>query len=526
MRAERAPSHARFLFLSSAVQSRLHQSRGSPARHSALASHLLLELPPEHASYLEKPEDVGHHNGDGAGRGADDSQHLLGFDEDGRLSVGATHVGGVLLDERLDEGERLLQRVGVPGAGVQDAGAQGDVGQQLGVAVDLVQGVEHGLQAMDAVLLLNVPARRAAGPPGMDREEAAQGDVPFQADGVRRVHLLAPRPCPAQPLQQQAPAGQLRQSQRLHPAEPRPEHGEQREWRKRLSRRRRAPRSGLGWAGQGWAGRSWDGWREAPDPAGSLRAPLPLRSARIPPGAESSQAGKRVESSPAPAAVGALPVRAAFPAAAQHWAKGRLGCRFKSLLVSSPPPALVLCPPPSRSPSSPHPSLACLPPARHYAKMRAKLTVARRGKPRRGAAAAEGKLQGRLAAGDARRWQAGRQQTSVPERIWIGGEKKKEAVDSRQRIYSARDELIWDLGEKPTSEESLCRTDNGSFHLFICNSAIAQPSKIVQQILRVIPSCQRWQEGNSLPEKLGKGEKGEQQLKPFFNREEASKQTH
>ena len=70
--------------------------------------------------YLEKPQDVGYHDGDGAPRSPNHSNYFLWLDENRGLSVGATHVGGVLLDKRLDESERLFERISVPGTSVQD----------------------------------------------------------------------------------------------------------------------------------------------------------------------------------------------------------------------------------------------------------------------------------------------------------------------------------------------------------------------------------------------------------------------
>ena len=72
--------------------------------------------------YLEEPQDVGHHDGHGAGRGSDDAHHALWLGNDGRPAAQALDICAVLLDEGLHEGERLLQRVGVPRASVQDAG--------------------------------------------------------------------------------------------------------------------------------------------------------------------------------------------------------------------------------------------------------------------------------------------------------------------------------------------------------------------------------------------------------------------
>lgn len=74
--------------------------------------------------------------------------------------------------------------MGVPGAGVQDASPQSDVGEKVRVIVDAVQGKEHGLQTVDALLLLQFTTGFALRAPAMHREEAPQSDVPVNADGV------------------------------------------------------------------------------------------------------------------------------------------------------------------------------------------------------------------------------------------------------------------------------------------------------------------------------------------------------
>lgn len=58
------------------------------------------------------------------------------------------HVGS-------DEFHRLVEGVSVAGASVEDDGADGDVGQDVRVVVDEIQGVEHGFQPLDALLLLD-----------------------------------------------------------------------------------------------------------------------------------------------------------------------------------------------------------------------------------------------------------------------------------------------------------------------------------------------------------------------------------
>lgn len=161
---------------------------GTQQQHLMCSHPVVIDTLPK--PYLEKPQDVGHHDGDGAARGTDDADHPLGFGDDGGAAVDAAHLGAVLLNEGLHEGQRLLQGVRVPRARVQDAGAQRDVGEQVGVVVDAVQGEEHGLQAMDALLLLQLPAGFALHTPAMHREEAPERDVPVDADGVHvRVAL-------------------------------------------------------------------------------------------------------------------------------------------------------------------------------------------------------------------------------------------------------------------------------------------------------------------------------------------------
>ena len=166
--------------------------------------------------YLKQAQDVGDHDGHGAGRRSDHSYHSLRFADDGRLPVGAADVGRVFLDQRLDEGERLLQGVSVSGAGVQDPGPQRDVGQQIGVAVDLVQGVQHGLHAVDPLLLLQLAAGQPVGAAGVDGEQPSQSDVTRYLDGagvevlVGGAHLGHQSTNPEPERQQEAgPQGQL-----------------------------------------------------------------------------------------------------------------------------------------------------------------------------------------------------------------------------------------------------------------------------------------------------------------------------
>lgn len=164
--------------------------------------------------YLEEPQDVGYHDGDRTPRSPNHSNYFLRLDENRRLAVGAAHVGGVLLDERLDESERLFQRVSVPGTSVQDPRAQRHVGQQVGIAVDLVQGVKHRFQPVDPVLPLDVAAGHSARTLGMHREQPPEGDVPLDPDRVRGVHLLTARRRRQRAQEHlQYAAGELHQSQ-------------------------------------------------------------------------------------------------------------------------------------------------------------------------------------------------------------------------------------------------------------------------------------------------------------------------
>lgn len=180
------------------------KSAGSKA-HSA---------PEEAPPYLEKPQDVGYHDGDRTPRSPNHSNYFLRLDENRRLPVGAAHVGGVLLDKRLDESERLFERISVPRTSVQDPRAQRHVGQQVGIAVDLVQGVEHCFQPVDPVLPLDVAARDSAGTLGVHWEQPPEGDVPLDPDRMRGVHLLATRRRRQRAQEHlQHAAGELHQSQ-------------------------------------------------------------------------------------------------------------------------------------------------------------------------------------------------------------------------------------------------------------------------------------------------------------------------
>ena len=121
-------------------------------------------------TYLKKSQDVGHHDGHGAGRGSDHAHDFIRLGEDGRVPVSTADVGAVPLYQGLHERQGLLQSVRVPGARVQDPGPQRDVWQQLGVLVDQVDGEHHGLQTVDALLLLQLTAGCAAVAPRVHRK--------------------------------------------------------------------------------------------------------------------------------------------------------------------------------------------------------------------------------------------------------------------------------------------------------------------------------------------------------------------
>lgn len=169
--------------------------------------------PPAPRPYLEKPQDVGYHDGDRTPRSTNHSNYFLWLDKNRRLAVGTAHVGGVLLDERLDESERLFERISVPRTSVQDPRAQRHIGQQVGIAVDLVQGVKHRFQPVDPVLPLDVATRHSAGTLRVHGEQPPEGDVPLDPDGVRGVHLLAARRRQRAQEHLQHAAGELHQSQ-------------------------------------------------------------------------------------------------------------------------------------------------------------------------------------------------------------------------------------------------------------------------------------------------------------------------
>ena len=91
-----------------------------------------------------------------------------------------------LIHVRSDEFHGLVQCVSVTGTRVEDDGADGDVGQEGGIGVDEIEGVEHGLQPLDALLGLEGAAREI----GIGRrrqmfvhgKQAAEDDVAADAD--------------------------------------------------------------------------------------------------------------------------------------------------------------------------------------------------------------------------------------------------------------------------------------------------------------------------------------------------------
>lgn len=134
--------------------------------------------------HRKQSKNVGHHYGHWAGRSPDDPYHSLWFWNDGRLSIGTANIWVVFLDEGLDKGEGLFQSISIPGARVQYPGTQGDVRQQVWVAVDLVQRIQHGLHTMDPLLLLNFPTWNTSGAPGMHRKKPSQSDVTLDLYGM------------------------------------------------------------------------------------------------------------------------------------------------------------------------------------------------------------------------------------------------------------------------------------------------------------------------------------------------------
>lgn len=89
---------------------------------------------------LEETQYVGYHDWHGAGRRTNHSHHSLWLSDDGRPTAETLDIGWVFLNQRLDKCQRLFQSMGVPGAGVQDTGPEGDIRQQLVVIIDTIQG--------------------------------------------------------------------------------------------------------------------------------------------------------------------------------------------------------------------------------------------------------------------------------------------------------------------------------------------------------------------------------------------------
>lgn len=113
---------------------------------------------------VKELQQVLHLNGYGAGARADHTRNGLLSPAWGEgLAVRQAPVESILLvsngNQRVpDELNALLQSHGGVPAGVPDLTAQGDVGQEDWVRVDLIQRVEHGLHPLDAILLPDLPA--------------------------------------------------------------------------------------------------------------------------------------------------------------------------------------------------------------------------------------------------------------------------------------------------------------------------------------------------------------------------------
>ena len=85
---------------------------------------------------------------------------------------------------RLDELERLFQRVRIAQTRVEDVHAERHVRQEDGVAVDEVDGVEHRLGALDALVLLDGAAHLAADAHFVQRKQSAEDDVAVDDDSL------------------------------------------------------------------------------------------------------------------------------------------------------------------------------------------------------------------------------------------------------------------------------------------------------------------------------------------------------
>lgn len=93
----------------------------------------------------------------GASDDAGDGQRDLVLDGPG--TIGADEARVVHLGEGgPDEIERLFQSVRVFGAGVQDVGSQLQSGQDAIAIVDFIQSQQHGLQPLDAPLVVDLAA--------------------------------------------------------------------------------------------------------------------------------------------------------------------------------------------------------------------------------------------------------------------------------------------------------------------------------------------------------------------------------
>lgn len=112
---------------------------------------------------VEELEQVLHLNGYGAGARADHARNGLLSPAWGEgLAVRQAPVDPIPLvsngNQRVpDELNTLLQSHGGVPAGVPDLTAQGDVGQEHRVRVNLIQRVEHGFHPLDAILLPDLP---------------------------------------------------------------------------------------------------------------------------------------------------------------------------------------------------------------------------------------------------------------------------------------------------------------------------------------------------------------------------------
>ena len=96
---------------------------------------------------------------------------------------------------RHDEFQRLLERVRVAQARVEYVHAERDVGQDPRITVDLIDGVQHRLDALDALVLLDGAADPAARALLVHREEAADDDVAGEFDelGLRVAEVSVDR---------------------------------------------------------------------------------------------------------------------------------------------------------------------------------------------------------------------------------------------------------------------------------------------------------------------------------------------